>query len=411
MKMSATDRLMSLEKAFSPSAPILAMDFFLGRLEQIDAVVEGINERGLHVIVHGERGVGKTSFANAVGSELVNVFPVKVTCNRNDNFKTLWEKAFAKVEFEQVSSGMGFVPVESREAIQLDLSLPAKKEISPLDVQFALEKTTSNLLFIFDEYDAVSDGAVRQKMADTIKSLSDNAPKVTVMLVGIARNVTQLLGEHLSIERCLRQIHLPRMAEHELAMIIDRGLAVLEMGMQDNVKKRIVVLSQGFPHFSHLLGKQSCRACIEDDLEKVTDAHFYRALTAAVDRVDESIRSQFQQATFSSKSNSNFRAVITACAMARRDDHGTFSVSDVVNAYSWVSGRAFPKESLGYVMARLCRQERGEVLLKIKVDQSVRYLFRNPLLLAYVQIKHEILTSAKQIKMALGSASKDSLVQ
>lgn len=48
---------------FSPAAPINAADLFAGRREEIKRFISAIDERGRHVILYGERGVGKTSLA------------------------------------------------------------------------------------------------------------------------------------------------------------------------------------------------------------------------------------------------------------------------------------------------------------------------------------------------------------
>src|SRR5688572_4817900 len=139
-------QFISLDQAFSPSSPISEKQFFSGRISEIDRVVDSINERGQHVIVHGERGVGKTSFANIIGTELSNVCSIKITCNRNDTFKGLWEKAFAKVQFERTKSEIGFIPAEKKEQFQLDLFIPDTPELSALDIQLILEQVAYNLL-------------------------------------------------------------------------------------------------------------------------------------------------------------------------------------------------------------------------------------------------------------------------
>ncbi len=213
-------KILALEEAYSPSSPISAKQFFSGRIDEIEQVVDSINERGQHVIVYGERGVGKTSFTNIIGNELIGVFPVKVTCNRSDSFKGLWEKALSKVRFERAKSGIGFIPSECVETYQPDLFLPDTIDASALDVQIILEKVELNLLFIFDEYDSIENADILDKMADTIKALSDNAPKITVMLVGIADNIISLIGSHPSIERCLRQV---RMGSSRILVVDEAG--------------------------------------------------------------------------------------------------------------------------------------------------------------------------------------------
>ena len=48
---------------FTPSSPLTENDLFAGRLEQIEKMLDATGERGKHVILFGERGVGKTSLA------------------------------------------------------------------------------------------------------------------------------------------------------------------------------------------------------------------------------------------------------------------------------------------------------------------------------------------------------------
>ena len=61
-------------------------------------------------------------------------------------------------------------------------------------------------------------------LADTIKALSDQLPNATIVLIGVADDVEQLVAEHQSIERALVQIHMPRMSTDELSEIIVNGL-------------------------------------------------------------------------------------------------------------------------------------------------------------------------------------------
>jgi Cdc6-like AAA superfamily ATPase len=390
-------RLSALNTAFSPSAPILLRDYFTGRNLEINEVVESINERGQHVLVYGERGVGKTSFANVIGSELINLFPVKITCNRSDSFKSLWEKAFAKVQFEEKKKGIGYLPVENNEVRQLDLFLPKSKSISSLDIQCILEKVDANLLFIFDEYDSITDEQVKSGMADTIKALSDNAPRVTVMLVGIAKNVVDLIGEHPSLERCLRQVRLREMSDPELHTIIERGLAQASLTMDALTKSEIVSLSQGYPHFTHLLAKQACKAAIEDDKLNVLPSHFYVGLSASAKKADESIRSIYQRATFSTNDKSNFEAVLWSCALAKPDVHGTFRTKDVVDSFTVITKRQTAPEALNYNLGKLCLAERGAIIERLREGKYVRYRFRNPLIRIYIKLRYETISKRAQI--------------
>ncbi|MDE0209154.1 MAG: hypothetical protein OXJ64_04655, partial [Boseongicola sp.] len=75
------------------------------------------------------------------------------------------------------------------------------------------------LIVIIDEFDRLS-RKVAGQMADTIKMLSDYAVPATLVLVGVADTVSDLIQEHTSVERALIQIPMPRMSTEEIRAII-----------------------------------------------------------------------------------------------------------------------------------------------------------------------------------------------
>lgn len=48
-----------ISQLFSPTEPVREADLFVGRTDHIKRVTEGIMQGGQHVVVYGERGVGK----------------------------------------------------------------------------------------------------------------------------------------------------------------------------------------------------------------------------------------------------------------------------------------------------------------------------------------------------------------
>ena len=118
--MDKKSKLVLLNQVFSPSTPIQEKDFFFGRMSQLEKIIEAINEKGQHAILYGERGVGKTSLANTMNKSFTNVFPVKVTCDRKDSFKSLWESAFEKIQFSKTTSGIGFNAEKMTEIVDME---------------------------------------------------------------------------------------------------------------------------------------------------------------------------------------------------------------------------------------------------------------------------------------------------
>ncbi|WP_032913147.1 P-loop NTPase fold protein [Leptospira santarosai] len=92
------DKLGLLNKVFSPTSPIKKKDFFIGRFDQITEILSSMTERGQHIILYGERGVGKTSLSN-ITKEIFDKHTVtsKITCSKDSTFNQLWDKAFKEI--------------------------------------------------------------------------------------------------------------------------------------------------------------------------------------------------------------------------------------------------------------------------------------------------------------------------
>jgi len=121
-------------------------------------------------------------------------------------------------------------------------------------VGYLLRSLPNPAIIIIDEVDRIKDQRTTALLADTIKNLSDHSVAATLVLVGVADSVDELIAEHQSVERSLLQVHMPRMSWEELSEILDKGLERLDMTIEKKAKHRIVSLSEGLPHYTHLLG-------------------------------------------------------------------------------------------------------------------------------------------------------------
>jgi Holliday junction resolvasome RuvABC ATP-dependent DNA helicase subunit len=383
------ERLMKTGEVFSPSAPIVTKDLFFGRKEQLARAVDAINEKGQHLVLYGERGVGKTSLANIFHDKLQGISSAKIVCNRDDTFESLWKKMLRRISFISKAPGMGFTPVAKEKEYQLDLFLSKEGTVDPNDLLLIFEKLSQNILFIFDEYDSVKDSKVISKMADVLKAVSDSSPQVTIMIVGITDNVNELIGNHPSIERCIKQIRLPRMSNQELAEIIDNGVRNLELEIEPRVMHNLIRFSQGFPHYTHLLAKYACQWAIRCDDPTITKKHFDLAISDAIENAQESIREAYQRAVLSTRKDTMFEKVIFACALVEEDEHGTFRATDLIGPLYKLTGKDFPLTSFTYHLGKLSKDERGTIIQKIQIasGNSCRFRFKNPLVKAYILLR------------------------
>lgn len=286
------DLALEAGRVFSPTAPIDERTLFAGRDHQVRLVVDAINQKGQHAIIYGERGVGKTSLANVLSSFLgdpeLTIASPRINCDAKDTFDSVWKKILEEIELLQKTRAMRFrnqVDLKPIKAIEL---LP-KGRVTTNDVRqvLTLLSQASLPILIVDEFDRLPPKQ-RQPFADTIKTLSDHAVGATVILVGVAESVEQLVHEHASVERALVQIRMPRMSTHEIERIIETGMSRLGMEIDSAARRRITVLAQGLPHYAHLMGLHASRAAIDATSRRVTADLVGKAIRAAIDGAQES---------------------------------------------------------------------------------------------------------------------------
>jgi hypothetical protein len=165
-------------------------------------------------------------------------------------------------------------------------------------------------IVIIDEFDR-TDQTTATLMADTIKTLSDRATDTTLVIVGVADSIDQLIEEHESVLRAIVQIQMPRMSQLELLEIIDNGLKKSEMGIADPIRTRLASLSQGLPHYTHLLAKHAALDAVKNDRITINQDDYEVAIKEAVEDQSQTMAKAYQRATHSPKKNI-FREVLLA---------------------------------------------------------------------------------------------------
>ena len=381
-------------EVFTPAVPISEDELFAGRADQIEKAISAINQRGQHAVVYGERGVGKTSLANVLSSRLVSrsgqqAIAPRVNCDATDDFSSLWRKVLEEVPVTETTRAAGFGKAQHEQTGTASDALRGVADVTPAAVRNLLTRMGQRrvLLVIFDEFDRLTDQPARRTMADTIKALSDHAVPATIVVVGVADTVGELIAEHESIDRSLIQIPMPRMEPAELDELLDKGTNKLGMTLGTKARRRIVALSQGLPPYTHRLALHATRAAIGNERRTISDGDITRAIRGTVEDAQQSLREKYRKAVSSPQTGNLFGQVLLACAQAKTDDFGYFAAGDVRKPMSKIMKRPYEIPRFARHLNSFCQPERGCVLKKEGEKHRYRYRFSDPLMQPFVIMK------------------------
>lgn len=382
------ERLEILSRVFRPSGPVDHQDLFSGRIDQLSKIHDVSNETSQHGVIFGERGVGKTSLA-AVSVDIASArkLAMRINCDGNDDFRSMWEKVVDELIFRANTNHQPWGDT-FRAEVERTIEILHADVAGPDRVRQALRTLSAvvSVIIFFDEFDQIEDRDVRRLYAGTIKTLSDHLVDATLIAVGVADDVDDLISEHTSIQRNLVQVRMPRMTVDEIKGIIVRGYSELNLTVSPAALQELALLPRGLPHYGHLLAQEAARPAIYDSRFTITDDDIQVAIAEAISRTDQSIVRAYTDATTSSHSYTLYEDVLLACALAKTDDLGFFAPADVREPLSDLKGEQFDIPRFAGHLFQFCT-DHGPVLERRGGERRWRYRFINPLMQPYLVMR------------------------
>jgi Cdc6-like AAA superfamily ATPase len=211
-------------------------------------------------VIFGERGVGKTSVAamSAAIARYGGRIAMRINCDHSDNFHSLWQKVI-----DEFAVLVAAADDDSKDALDAAVEkatdvLNYSDDTGPNQVRVAFRQIAAiaPVVIFFDEFDQIVDTGTLNLVSNTIKLLSDQLEDVTLVPVGVSDSVAGLIAGHVSIQRNLVQVRMPRMTREEIEGILDNGLHKLGMSIDDDGRRFV---RRGLPQYAHLLAQEGAR--------------------------------------------------------------------------------------------------------------------------------------------------------
>jgi len=414
-QLEAETKSVQAAQVFSPRTPVNTRALFAGRWPQMNAVIDAVAQCGLHVVIFGERGVGKSSLANIIKPLLEVMAPgttplvVRINANLQDSFSSVWAKAMDEISFENEQPVFGFTRAIAKDRVSLRQAFGVSDLPSIDEVRRTLARLP-NSVFVIDEFDRLPKRFVSQ-FTDLIKVLSDMAVDSTVILVGVADSLDGLVKDHSSIPRALVQVHMPRMNTSELKEILLKAGEALGMKFEDDASSRVARMSQGLPHYTHLVGQHAVRNACERRSFTVLLADVDKGFANAVKQADHTIADTYATAIHSAHSGALFAQVLLACAITacRTPDHafGYFQAVDVVDSLEAILKKSVQIATFNGHLTEFVSDKRNKVLDRTGVARAYRYRFHDPLVPPYVILRGiaDKLITAEDVETLLSDQS------
>ena len=214
-----------LKQNIRPAQPIDSPELLQGRELILRDIGRTLHSPGMHVFIHGERGIGKTSIALTAAKSFMQADPPYVGCDERSTFDGLvGDICAALLDQTYLSSGkdvkgtagvnVGLFKVEGTLGGSGRVSMPSKiasvNHAANLIRESAESRAPSEPIIIIDEIDRIASHDVKSQLAEVIKVMHDMRVPIRMVMCGIGKTLDEIIGSHLSASRAITGFELPR---------------------------------------------------------------------------------------------------------------------------------------------------------------------------------------------------------
>lgn len=264
---------LALADALAASQPVVHSNRFSGRRELLASLIAAIEQQRAHVVLYGERGIGKTSLTHIFSdtARAANYLVLYGSCGVEASFDEIFRNFAHQIPLLYHASISPTSDETEHRRTFGDLLSNAPLQPRALSELFA-KLVGTRVILILDEYDRVADRNFRRDVAELIKNLSDRAARVQLLLTGVASNLDELIGFTPSIRRNIVGIPVGPMPSDEMLEILRLAENLTGLNFSSEARDLILKMAAGSPYLVRLLGNRAAGLALDAVRMRVSEA-------------------------------------------------------------------------------------------------------------------------------------------
>ncbi|MCE2749973.1 MAG: ATP-binding protein [Rhodobacter sp.] len=394
-----------LDYLLHPSKHIEIPDQLYGRSPALSEMRDSFETANVHPFIWGVRGIGKTSLPHTACAQHKRIVSLAaaISCTKDASFREIIDDIVADAFHRQPSflrdkklcgtvSLFGItVSAEINGIHSTRERLSVNQAARLIDTTFSSSRY-NNLtpIIMIDEFDRLRNHESLQHVSDLLKQLSVIASKAKFCFCGVTDDLGGLLSAHQSVDRYIYGVELKPVSHDAIWKLIDDVSVAFGVSFDNGKKVRIGQIAAGYPHFAHLVLKNTLLEGFETGYAdaEVSNELFRSGLNKSASQAATSLKTAYENAI--RKGTDRYIEVLFALANSA---HMNRQFKDVCADYERIMLKRKHRE--GYDISKNNGQDLRNALESLvsrnflKKGMSGWYQFHDPMLRSYIRLVAE----------------------